>query len=93
MVIALLLSLMDFLVALVVLLDQAGVLHSWRALFSAGAYLLGKGLLFQGSVLSIIDMACGVYVLLMILGVHSVVSYVVFGYLLYKVLIAIVLSR
>jgi len=91
MLLWLLFTVLDFFIAGSVLLTHFGVLDSWRILFSGAVYLIGKGFMFQGSFLSILDIVCGVYLLLMLLGVRSFIDYIVFGYLIYKVLIYFIL--
>jgi hypothetical protein len=78
-------------VALGVLFTQVGVLDSWRVLFSGGIYLIGKGLFFPTSFLSIIDILCGVYILAMIFGLKTIGAYFIVGYMLYKVLLFVIL--
>jgi hypothetical protein len=93
MVLWIALTILDFLVASGVLFIQIGAFDSWRILFSGGIYLIGKGLFFPTSMLSIIDIFCGIYILLMIFGLHTFLGYVIVAYLLYKVLLFVILSR
>jgi hypothetical protein len=90
MVLWLLLTVMDFAVGIVVLATQLGLLDSWRVLLSSAIYLAGKAFIFKGDFLSIIDAIAGAYIFLMIFGVRTFFAYVILGYVLYKVILAIV---
>ena len=91
MILWLLFTVMDFAVATMILLTHTGVLDSWRLLLSAAAYLIGKGIMFQGSLLSLLDIVCGLYLLIMLFGVRTFFDYAIFAYLLYKVLMYFIL--
>jgi len=92
MVLWLFFTILDFAVSIIVLGEQLGWFGSWRLLFSSGIYLLGKGFVFRGDLLSILDMVCGAYILFMILGLRTFIAYIIVGYLIYKVLMYFIMG-
>lgn len=80
----------DLLTAFVMVGAQLGFISNlW--LFYHSSYLIFKGGWYWRDPLSWIDIAIGAYMLLMILGLRSVLSYVFAAFLLYKFLSWVVL--
>jgi len=52
-------------------------------------YLVLKGIVFWGDILSFIDIATAFYIILMLFGLNSVLVYFFIAYLFYKVVISI----
>jgi hypothetical protein len=73
----------DLLSAVIVILLHYDFL-GWRWALAVAAYLLIKGWLFRESIVSIIDLLCGIYVFVMMFGLTTVVSWVVAVYLFQK---------
>jgi len=68
-------------------LSHFGAVHSFYLLLVSGGYLILKGLLFR-DIMSIIDAAAGIYILLVAIFGFSVpvLYYVIFGWLVYKLI-------
>ncbi|MBN2459920.1 hypothetical protein JXB28_06570 [Candidatus Woesearchaeota archaeon] len=84
MVFFLFLGLLDSLVAALMLATHFGLLQEWRIAFMGAAYLIGKAILLRGSFLSYLDIAAGIYFILIMLGVHTFLVYVFALLLCYK---------
>ena len=93
MVLWLILTIVDFLISIVVLLSQVGIVDSWRLLLSAAIYLAGKGIIFRGDLLSILDIVSAAIIVLVLFGVKTFLTYIVIGYLLYKVVVFFLMMR
>ena len=70
---------MDVVIAIVMILSHFELIHEWRLAFAGAAYLIGKGIVFRGNLLSILDLLSGVYFLLIMVGVRSFLVYIVAG--------------
>jgi hypothetical protein len=86
-----LLGFLDLLFAGMMLATHFGWMHSWRFALMGAAYLIGKGIMFRGSFLSIMDVAAGVYFILMMLGVHTSLVYLFFGIMIYKFAVSLIM--
>ena len=84
MVMFILLGLIDVLSAAVMLSLHFGIIDPGRWVIASAVYLIGKALALRGSFLSIIDVAAGVYILLMLLGLRTFLVYVFALIMLYK---------
>ncbi len=78
---------LDFLTALVILSLQWDF-GAWNLGLAGTCYLTLKWFMFRESLQSIFDLTIGIYILLLILGWHSIISYVAAGYLLQKAAIS-----
>lgn len=76
-------GLMDLYSAAVMLLVQFDV-TPWRIILTASAWLILKGYLFKGELASMIDLAIGVYHILMIVLPIPVVTWILALYLIVK---------
>ncbi|MBN1792160.1 hypothetical protein JW826_00535 [Candidatus Woesearchaeota archaeon] len=81
----------DVTFAILMLLTHLGVLHSWRAALGGAFFWMGKGILFRGSFLSVLDFIAGLYFILVMFGVHSSLVYVFLAIMLYKFTISLIL--
>jgi len=86
-----LLGFMDVFVSVLMVLTHLGLLHRWRFAFMGAAYLIGKGFLFKGSFLSIIDIIAGVYFILIMFGVKTFMVYVFLAIMVYKFIASLVM--
>jgi len=64
-------------------------LLGWKWAFLVFAYLVIKGWLFRSAASSLIDIMCGVYVLLMMFGLTTWIAYIVALYLFQKAVFSI----
>ena len=83
-------GLLDLYSALVMILAQNGVV-SWRLMLTATAWLVLKGFLFRGDLISSIDLGIGVYFLFMFIFPVAIISYVLATYLIIKGLQSVIL--
>ncbi len=83
-------GLLDLLFAGLMLATHFGWLHSWRFAFMGAAYLIGKGILFRGSFLSVLDVAAGIYFILIMLGVHTSLVYFFLAIMIYKFVVSLI---
>ncbi|MBN1645636.1 hypothetical protein JW868_01200 [Candidatus Woesearchaeota archaeon] len=74
---------LDAVVAIIMLLELWDV-SPWRLSLTAAFYLIFKGIAFRGSWMSTMDIAWGVYIILMMLGVHFFMTWVFLVYGVYK---------
>lgn len=84
MVMFLILGFIDVIVGALMLVTHLGFLHEWRLAVMATAYLIGKGVIFRKSFLSIIDILAGIYFILIMLGVRTFLVYVFVIIMIYK---------
>ncbi|HJX05241.1 MAG TPA: hypothetical protein VJ461_00865 [Candidatus Nanoarchaeia archaeon] len=91
MVFFLLLGFMDMLVAALMLATHFGFLNEWKIAIMSAVYLIGKGLMLRGSVLSSVDIAAGVYFILMMLGLRTFLVYVFAIFLCYKFVTSLIM--
>ena len=75
---------LDLLAVLVLGLLHYSWLSSWNLILFVSAYLLIKGVLFRGSIHSWLDIICGVWVIIVALGAHTLITFIFGGYLLQK---------
>ncbi len=91
MVIFLLLGIADLVTAGLMLLMHLNVLHEWRLVIIGAVYLVGKGVMLRGSLLSILDILAGVYIVLLMLGLRTILVYVFILVLGYKFLVSLIM--
>ena len=77
-------GLFDFVTALMFVLLHYGLLSSGTGMFGV-AWLFFKAVICRGDVASFIDAAAGIYLLLIMAGFHTFLTYVFALYLLQKV--------
>lgn len=73
---------LDLIAAIIFVLVQWGI--GVKIGFFVAAYLIIKSLMFIGDIASIVDLIAGVYLVLVLLGVHSAFSVVFVLWLLQK---------
>ena len=76
-------SILDLLTAGVIFLLHFSVLP-WNIGVAAAAYLAIKWFMFRGDIASFIDLFTGVYIILLMFGVHTFLAYVFAVYLIQK---------
>ena len=79
-----LMGVMDLMSAVAVIMLHYDFLMTWRIGLIFVAYLLIKGWVFREDINSMMDILCGAYVLVMLFGFATVVSWVVAAYLFQK---------
>jgi hypothetical protein len=85
------LGLVDVVVGGLMLATHWELLHLWRVAIMGAAYLIGKGLVFRGSVLSYLDILAGVYFILIMLGVKTILVYVFALIFAYKFMTSLIM--
>jgi hypothetical protein len=68
-----------------------GLLYEWRITFLSVAYLIGKGLVFRESFLSLLDILAGIYFILIMLGVRTFLVYAFALVLAYKLVTSLIM--
>ena len=76
-------SIGDLITAAIILFLHFSVLP-WNIGVAAAFYLAIKWFMFRGDIASIIDFFVGVYIILLMLGFHTFLSYIFAGYLIQK---------
>ena len=76
-------SIAGLLTAAIILFLHFSVLP-WNIGVAAAFYLAIKWFMFRGDIASIIDFFVGVYIILLMFGVHTFLSYIFAGYLIQK---------
>ena len=84
MMMFLVLGFIDVIVGALMLTTHLGFLNEWKLAVIGAGYLIGKGLVFRKSFLSIIDILAGVYFILIMLGVRTFLVYVFLIIMIYK---------
>ena len=84
-----LLSFLDFVTAVVVILAHVWGLP-WIILLYTASYLLIKSAIFYSTWVSWVDAVCGVWIILMGLGLSTSLSWVVVAWLCYKALLGVI---
>lgn len=85
MLILKLMGLMDFAAALFLLLEHFGAIGPFfRPLIGFAIYLLGKAYMYRGDIASMIDLACGIYLVLAFCGLKTFLVFFVAAYLIQK---------
>lgn len=79
----------DLLTAAVIVLLQFSLI-SWNIAFAFAAYIVVKGIIFKGSIASYLDIASGLYMVLMFFGLKIFLAYVVAAYLAQKGILSLV---
>ena len=84
MVIVKIMGAMDFLSAIALILLHYNVIHFQLGIIFA-CYLIFKGIIFMGDFASIVDLLCGVYMVLMLFHIHFFMTWVFFVWEMQKV--------
>ncbi|HLD05888.1 MAG TPA: hypothetical protein VJG90_09290 [Candidatus Nanoarchaeia archaeon] len=79
------LMLLDIWCAIALLFLQFSTFPTKWVLYCVG-YLWLKAIIWRGSLMNLFDVAVGVYMLLMLMGVHSFLTYIAIAYFIYKVI-------
>ena len=82
-------SIADLGVALSMILMQHGIVP-WNIGVACAFYLMIKFYMFRGDIASFIDLFVGVYIILLMLGVHTFLTYIFAAYLLQKGLFGLI---
>jgi len=91
MIMFILLGLLDTIVAALMIATHLGILHEWRIAIMSAAYLIGKGVIMRGSFLSILDIIIGIYFILILLGVRTILVYAFALVLVYKFVTSLIM--
>jgi len=91
MVFFLLMSFMDVVIAVIMIATHLDFLHQWRLAIMGSAYLIGKGILFKGNLLSFLDVLAGIYFLLLMFGLKTFLVYIFAGVMIYKFVVSLVM--
>jgi hypothetical protein len=78
-----LLGIGDLLATVVVILAHYHVI-GWKIIFIFSLFLIIKGWLFRESIMSLVDILCGLYIFVMMFGFTTIISWVVAIYLFQK---------
>jgi hypothetical protein len=79
-----LMGIMDLLSAVAVIMLHYDFFITWRIGLIFAAYLILKGWLFRSDIASLLDLLCGIYLFIMLLGFTTFLSWVVAVYLFQK---------
>lgn len=85
-----LLSLLDFLAAVIVVVAHLWGLP-WLVLVYTASYLLVKAAIFYSTWVSWVDAVCGVWIILLGFGLSTSLSWVVVAWLCYKAFIGVII--
>lgn len=91
MIFFILLGLVDTIIGALMLATHLGVLHEWRIAIMSFTYLLGKSLVMRGSLLNYIDILAGIYFILIMLGVRTILVYAFALVLAYKLMASLIM--
>jgi hypothetical protein len=91
MIMFILLGLLDTLVAALMIATHLNILHEWRIAIMAAAYLIGKGIIMPGSFLSMLDISAGVYFILIMLGLRTILVYAFAIIMIYKFVTSLIM--
>jgi len=80
-------GMLDLISALVLILIHFDII-GWKLGFVVALYLFIKAYAFKGDIASILDGVCGIYVLLVMFGLHTGFTYVVVFYFIQKAAIS-----
>lgn len=83
------LGILDFASAIIILLAHFSLVP-WNIILGVALYLVLKGIIFGISFAGIIDVAAGLYAVLILLGIHSIAVYIFAIYLIQKAVLSIV---
>jgi hypothetical protein len=82
-----LLGFMDFIAGVVMVLLNFHLV-SWSVAFGFALYLIFKGIMFKSDFMSMFDLLMGVYMILMLFGIRTFITYLFVAYSVYKVVIS-----
>lgn len=85
-----LMGIADLVAATIIILLHYSLGLSWKLPLIFAAYLVLKGVMFWGNISSFLDMLCGAYILAMVFGFSSFMSFLVAIYLFQKAVFSIV---
>lgn len=88
MVFVKLLGILDIIAAIVMILLHYSV-GTWRLTLLFAVYLLLKAFAFRGNVHSILDGAIGIYMILLLFGFHSFLTFVAAIYIFQKAIFSL----
>jgi hypothetical protein len=91
MIMFILLGLLDTIIAALMITTHLNLLHEWRIAIMSAAYLTGKGILMPGSFLSILDIVIGIYFILIMFGVRTILVYAFALVLVYKFVTSLIM--
>lgn len=78
-------TILDIFILLIVLFAQLGIFDHWRLFIGGAIYLILKGIAFRGELMSMIDLAGGVYLIIMLLGARWFISWLLIIWMAYKI--------
>lgn len=79
---------LDLLVIIIMLLTQWGIIHNFFIVAPLALYLVLKGLVFR-DLMSYIDLAIGILLILVFFGFHTPLTYAAIVYYIYKLVVSI----
>jgi len=82
-----LLGVLDFLSGIIMVLLHFGIIP-WNVAFGFALYLILKGIVFKSDFMSLFDLLMGVYMILMLFGIRTFITYIFAGYSLYKLFVS-----
>ncbi|MBN2052358.1 hypothetical protein JW756_02545 [Candidatus Woesearchaeota archaeon] len=85
------LGLVDTIIGALMIATHLGLLHEWRLATMSAVYLVGKGVIFRGSFLSLMDVFAGIYFILIMLGVRTILVYAFALVLAYKLITSLIM--
>jgi len=91
MIFFLILGFIDTLIGALMLATHFGFLHEWRIAIMSFIYLTGKGFILRGSFLSLLDILAGIYFILIMLGVRTILVYAFALVLAYKLVASLIM--
>ncbi|NQU78174.1 hypothetical protein HQ545_00225 [Candidatus Woesearchaeota archaeon] len=74
----------DLLAAIVVILLHYDFLIGWRIGIFFASYLILKGWLLREDINSVMDILCGIYIVILVFGFSTFVSWIIAAYLFQK---------
>ena len=91
MIMFIVLGLLDTIVAALMIATHLNILNEWRIAIMAAVYLVGKGIMMSGSFLSVLDIIIGIYFILIMLGVRTLLVYAFALILVYKFVTSLIM--
>ena len=88
---ALVLGVLDLFFAAMMLLMHFDVFSSWRIAVIGAIYWVGKGVIFRGSFLSVLDVLAGIYMIFVLFGLTTPIVFIFFTVMVYKFITSLVL--
>jgi len=91
MIMFIFLGLVDTIIGALMIATHLGVLHEWRLATMSAIYLIGKGVIFRSSFLSLLDIFAGIYFILIMMGVRTFLVYAFALVLAYKLVTSLIM--